>query len=257
MGSVYQPHIRCHQQAESQRTSRPAFRPQLSSLCAYFAKRYFQRKRHSKQVLLRALSKTNHSDFIHITMSTDQLADILSSLPPDQRAALLDKPALEAPPGVGSVLDDPPNRDSMVRGVLILYLILTTLVIILRGYCKVCVVRKVLLEDCKIGRMATICSGADDSRSRVLWLCIAPLDACVLLISANLRLDVGAIRRILFCGLRPHYQDWNVRTPVGYPYQGSIHNILGKSVSLWCGQMPLTFKAPRICVLSAQVNIIR
>jgi hypothetical protein len=110
-------------------------------------------------------------------MWTDQLSDILGSIPPDQRAEFLDGPALEAPPGVESVLDDPPNRNSMVRGVFSLYLVLTTAAVILRGYCKLFIVRKVLLEDCKICRMTTICSGADDRRSGVLWLCTVPLDA--------------------------------------------------------------------------------
>lgn len=89
------------------------------------------------------------------------MSDILQSIPPDQRAEFLDRPALDAPPGVESVLDDPPNRNSMVRGVFILYLVLTTAAIILRGYCKLFVVRKVLLEDCKISRLTTRWAGAD------------------------------------------------------------------------------------------------
>lgn len=84
-------------------------------------------------------------------MWTDQLADILRSLPPDQRAAFLDRPALYPPPGVESVLDDPPNRNSMIRVVFIIYLMLTLAAVVLRGYCKLFVVRKVLLDDCKIG----------------------------------------------------------------------------------------------------------
>lgn len=90
--------------------------------------------------------------FITNTMPwTDQLADILRSLPTDQRAAFLAGPALYPPAGVESVFDDPPNQNSMVRGVFIVYLTLTFAAVVLRGYCKICLVRKVLLEDCKIG----------------------------------------------------------------------------------------------------------
>lgn len=89
-------------------------------------------------------------------MWTDHLSDILDSLPLEQRAAFLERPALEAPPGVESVLDHPPNRNSMVRGVFGLYLVLTTAAVILRGYCRIFIIRKVQLEDCKIDRMTTL-----------------------------------------------------------------------------------------------------
>ncbi|KAI1859876.1 hypothetical protein JX265_010325 [Neoarthrinium moseri] len=81
-------------------------------------------------------------------MSTDNLDQILAPLTPEQREAYLNRPALDPPPGLESNLDDPPNQNTMIYGVFAFYLLMATVAVALRVYCKFVVARKIQLEDC-------------------------------------------------------------------------------------------------------------
>ncbi|KAF7534075.1 hypothetical protein G7054_g6538 [Neopestalotiopsis clavispora] len=80
-------------------------------------------------------------------MSTDSLDQILAALNASQREDYLNGPALSPPPGLESNLNDPANQNAMIRGVFAFYLLITTLVVASRMYCKLLIVREVQLQD--------------------------------------------------------------------------------------------------------------
>ena len=72
----------------------------------------------------------------------------LSKLTPEQLAALLNGPAAKSPDGVYH-LDNPDNQNAMVVGVTIASLVLTTILVLIRAYSRLVMIRRVAFEDCK------------------------------------------------------------------------------------------------------------
>ena len=72
---------------------------------------------------------------------------------PVQREQILNSPALEPPEGVQRNMIDPPSLQSY--GLAVFQLLLATLVVVMRLYTKVSIVKKVLSEDCKSKYYAT------------------------------------------------------------------------------------------------------
>ncbi|KAH9897419.1 hypothetical protein F4778DRAFT_743523 [Xylariomycetidae sp. FL2044] len=66
---------------------------------------------------------------------------------PAERAAILEAPALLAPPGVVTDFDHPPNRNDLAHLTNAICLIITAIVALIRVYVKIFCVKKVYLED--------------------------------------------------------------------------------------------------------------
>lgn len=60
----------------------------------------------------------------------------------------LNGPAMVPPPGVTPNFVDPPNQRHIVLFVLIFYMTLSTIVILMRMYTKIFLLRKTVFEDC-------------------------------------------------------------------------------------------------------------
>ncbi len=65
------------------------------------------------------------------------------------REFILNQPALEPPLGIQANFIDPPTIRSQMLGVIISMLVLSTIVVAVRLYTKLVVVKKLALEDCK------------------------------------------------------------------------------------------------------------
>ncbi|KAI0465690.1 hypothetical protein F4859DRAFT_527824 [Xylaria cf. heliscus] len=70
-----------------------------------------------------------------------------SSLSTAQQQALLDGPALTAPPGVQSNFENPPNLNSVGYVVPSIALAVTTIFVFIRLYTRFCIIRRARLED--------------------------------------------------------------------------------------------------------------
>jgi hypothetical protein len=75
--------------------------------------------------------------------------DHFNSLSPEEQQAYLDSATLAPPPGVTSNFDNPSNHNPLALAVTIACIIPTITVVVIRTYTKVCVERKVRLEDCE------------------------------------------------------------------------------------------------------------
>ncbi|PLB51213.1 hypothetical protein P170DRAFT_446341 [Aspergillus steynii IBT 23096] len=71
----------------------------------------------------------------------------MSPLSPTQIQALLERPAVSPPPGQASNLDDPPNLLIFGRTIILLAWILSSMLILIRVYTKIVVVRKFRMSD--------------------------------------------------------------------------------------------------------------
>lgn len=58
-------------------------------------------------------------------------------------------PALQPPEGVVSNLVDPPNRNALVMTVTILCLVITTILVFIRAWSRLVVMKIVRIEDCE------------------------------------------------------------------------------------------------------------
>ncbi|KAI0549814.1 hypothetical protein F4679DRAFT_584280 [Xylaria curta] len=75
------------------------------------------------------------------------VADLLASLPPAARVAILDGPAHPPPKGVVPNFDNPPNQDSLVIGVVTTGFVLVTILFFARVYARVVCQKRVHVED--------------------------------------------------------------------------------------------------------------
>ncbi|RYP25826.1 hypothetical protein DL767_008249 [Monosporascus sp. MG133] len=75
------------------------------------------------------------------------LLDTLYLLPLEEQEAILDGPALRPPPGIEPNFDHPPNRNGIGQSVVPIYLTLVTLAILLQGYARVFIAKKLHLDD--------------------------------------------------------------------------------------------------------------
>ncbi|KAH6645399.1 hypothetical protein BKA67DRAFT_111382 [Truncatella angustata] len=73
--------------------------------------------------------------------------DRWNSLTPAQQDAFLNGPALAPPAGVKSNFVDPPNHNATVIGVTTMCVALAAVMVLLRAYSKLCVSKKVNIED--------------------------------------------------------------------------------------------------------------
>lgn len=72
------------------------------------------------------------------------------ALTPEQmREFILSKPAMLPPDGTDSNFSNPPNIRSQALGVIISFLLLSTLAVAIRLYTKLVFVRKLSLDDCE------------------------------------------------------------------------------------------------------------
>ncbi|KAI0389135.1 hypothetical protein F5Y17DRAFT_450189 [Xylariaceae sp. FL0594] len=71
----------------------------------------------------------------------------LPHLPPDEQQAILNGPALEPPPGLTSNFSNPPNNNGLALAVTILCLSVSTILLVIRAYTRIFVIRVVRLED--------------------------------------------------------------------------------------------------------------
>ncbi|KAB5531373.1 hypothetical protein GE09DRAFT_1252038 [Coniochaeta sp. 2T2.1] len=69
------------------------------------------------------------------------------SLPPEQLAALLATPALEPPPGITAVFDNPPNKNSLAWFVTTFCMVISTVCLFVRLYAKLWVLRRIRVEE--------------------------------------------------------------------------------------------------------------
>lgn len=81
---------------------------------------------------------------------TFSMASTMSAPTAEQLQALLNSPALEAPPGESPNLIDPPNKLLQSRVDYVVCLVIATLVLISRLYTKVRVIKIVSAPDCKV-----------------------------------------------------------------------------------------------------------
>ena len=72
----------------------------------------------------------------------------MSSPTPEQLQALLNGPALAAPPGVISNFSDPPSSYDAAVAINIVFLVLSTLTLAMRIYTKVRIIHQMALADC-------------------------------------------------------------------------------------------------------------
>lgn len=69
---------------------------------------------------------------------------------PEELDALLNAPALEPPPGVTPMFDNPPNRNDYAWGITTVCMLVATLCLCLRWYVRIWLDRKVRIEDGKV-----------------------------------------------------------------------------------------------------------
>jgi hypothetical protein len=86
---------------------------------------------------------------------------------PAQIAKLLQRPALEPPPGVVPNFENPPDMNHL--GATIVYLIIATLATAMRVYTKLAVLRQFHLEDC-MAPPSRIEAHSNDSQTSYFWL---------------------------------------------------------------------------------------
>jgi hypothetical protein len=72
----------------------------------------------------------------------------IQDLPPKLRLKLLKGPALPAPDGYESHLNNPPNRNELGYIVLVLVSVFATLLVTLRLYSRVFIQKMINVEDC-------------------------------------------------------------------------------------------------------------
>lgn len=83
--------------------------------------------------------------------------DNLFDLPPEVQEQIFNGPALAPPEGTIPNLADPPNRNGMAIAIAVICLLLGTIVGILRVFSRLCVSRKLHLEDCEfVNPMSTL-----------------------------------------------------------------------------------------------------
>lgn len=75
--------------------------------------------------------------------------DNFFDLPPQAQEQILNGPGLAPPEGTIPNLVDPPNRDGMAIAIAVVCLFLGTMVGVLRAFSRLCVSRKLHLEDCE------------------------------------------------------------------------------------------------------------
>ncbi|KAI1372416.1 hypothetical protein F4677DRAFT_449534 [Hypoxylon crocopeplum] len=75
------------------------------------------------------------------------MADALPFLPHDQQQLLLDGPALAPPEGVTAQFDNPPNNNGLAHGVIAACVTVATLCLIIRGYARLVLFKKLKPED--------------------------------------------------------------------------------------------------------------
>lgn len=68
---------------------------------------------------------------------------------PEELDALLNAPALEPPPGVTPIFDNPPNDNVYSWGMTTVCMIVATICLCLRWYVRISLDRKVRIEDGK------------------------------------------------------------------------------------------------------------
>ena len=71
------------------------------------------------------------------------------NLTPAQLQALLDGPAGKPPLGITPNFVNPPNHATLAIAVMAIGLTISTLVLMIRMYTKIFLIRSVVLEDCK------------------------------------------------------------------------------------------------------------
>ena len=72
-----------------------------------------------------------------------------SDLSPEQLEAFLAKPSLEPPEDVTPQLVNPPNNNALAMGVAITCLSVSSILILLRTYSRVFILKRMRLEDCQ------------------------------------------------------------------------------------------------------------
>ncbi|KAI0023351.1 hypothetical protein F4780DRAFT_729424 [Xylariomycetidae sp. FL0641] len=73
--------------------------------------------------------------------------DQLSSLSSEEQAVLLNGPALAPPQGVIPNFENPPNRDAAAQAVNCLGLVISSAVLLLRAYARLCCMKRIQIED--------------------------------------------------------------------------------------------------------------
>ena len=80
------------------------------------------------------------------------MAADLSQLSPEEQEVILNGPALTPPGDSESNFSNPPNRNILPEAVIPICLILVVSAILLRGYSRLVVLKRVRLDDSKIPR---------------------------------------------------------------------------------------------------------
>lgn len=68
---------------------------------------------------------------------------------PEEIAAILDMEAMPVPPGEVRDYDNPPNENGLAMAIITITLVIGTLCVILRGYARLYLLRKVQVEEGK------------------------------------------------------------------------------------------------------------
>lgn len=85
------------------------------------------------------------------------MAEAIPSLPHDQQELLLDGPALAPPTGVDSNFDNPDNNNGLAYGVIAACVAVATLCLMIRGYARLVLFKKLKPEDCTLLCPVTHC----------------------------------------------------------------------------------------------------